>query len=403
MAAGLLLTRLMKLLHLPNVTGFLIAGIIVGPHCLRWVSGTVLQDFSLITTVALGFIAFSIGGEFKMSNIKQIGGRVIVITCFEAFCAVGFVIGALFVTQLIMPKNTPTPFILLMGACAAATAPAATLMVIRQYKARGPITETLLPVVAFDDAIALMCFSVCLSLAKVIATGGQLTVMTAFVYPLLEIVMSLAIGGGLGALLALSMRLFRSRANRLSLMIAFNLAGVALSELLDLSSLMTCMMLGAVFANMRKDSTVILEGCERWTPPIFMLFFVISGASLDLSIIPYVGVVGLVYVVFRCVGKYIGALAGASIVKCEPNVKKYLGIALFPQAGVAIGMSQTVATIPELAEYAPKVVTVVLCATLIYELVGPILTKVVLTKAGEIEKGQPLPLFNIFKKKKATP
>ncbi|MBP5662587.1 MAG: cation:proton antiporter, partial [Clostridia bacterium] len=288
-------------------------------------------------------------------------------------------------------SQAPAPVILLLGAEAAATAPAATLMVVKQYKARGPVTDALLPVVALDDAIGLMIFSVCMAVAKVFASPDAVISFSAVVLrPLLEIVLSLGLGAAIGALLALCMRFFKSRANRLTLMVASVLLGIAVTELLSpylsLSSLLVCMMIGALFANLRDDSVKILEGAERWTPPLFMAFFVISGANLQLDMLLASGIVGIVYILFRVLGKYFGARLGATVVKANKNIRKYLGVALIPQAGVAIGMAVAVASEKQMAPYADKIVTVVLCATLVYELIGPVLTKIALTKAGEIEK-----------------
>lgn len=395
MIGGLALSRLMKILHLPNVTGYLFAGLLIGPYLLPLIFGDgvcllnheSVQSLSSITNVALGFIAFSIGGEFKLSYIKKLGVRVIIITLVQAFTTVLFVIGAL----LLIPNESDTHRIsmaLLLGAIAAATAPAATLMVVRQYRAKGPVTDTLLPVVAFDDAIGLMIFSVCFSLAKSMSTGAAITVHEALLKPLLEIAMSIGIGATLGAILALCMRVFHSRANRLCLMITAVILGVAFSDLLDLSSLLVCMMIGALFANLRNDAAEILDGTEQWTPPLFMLFFVLSGAELDLTILPIVGVMGFVYLAARSLGKYFGAFFGAMLSKSERTVRHYLGITLLPQAGVAIGMAQSVAANPELhsAGISSQIVAIVLFATLVYELVGPVATKIALTAAGEIPK-----------------
>ena len=401
MVAGLLMTRIMKLFNLPNVTGYLIAGIIVGPYCCNFVNETSLAEISFISTVALGFIAFSIGGEFKLSTIKAIGGNVIVIAIIQALVAVFMVMGGLFVLRAINANLISVPTILILAAISAATAPAATLMVVKQFKAKGPVTETLLPVVAFDDAIALMVFAICFGLAKSLASGTEISAISVLVRPLLEIVLSLAIGGALGFVLSIACKFFRSRANRLCWMIACVLAGVGISELLELSSLLTCMMTGAVFCNMRQDAIKILDGSERWTPPLFMLFFVISGASLDLQIIPQVGLVGIIYWVCRSIGKYLGSYGGALLMRADKNVRNYLGITLLPQAGVAIGMATIVASTEGLGEVAKSVVTVVLCATLIYELIGPVLTKWSLAKAGEIDPTMnSIPIVEIFKKAK---
>lgn len=384
MAAGLALSRLMKLVNLPNVTGYLIAGILVGPYVLNIINTESIESLKIITSTALGFIAFSIGGEFKLSYLKKLGKSIVVITVVQALVTVLLVAGVM----LLIPgeKSVKVPRALLLGAISAATAPAATLLVVRQYKARGPVTDTLLPVTAFDDAIGLMIFSVCFALAKVFAVGSALTVQAVLLDPLREIGLSLLVGGVLGAFIALMMRFFKSDANRLCLILAAVFACVALSELWGLSSLLTCMMLGAVLANLRRDAIVFMALADDWTPGLFMLFFVLSGAELDFSILATVGLAGIVYILSRSVGKYSGAFLGAAMSKADHNVRKYLGITLLPQAGVAIGMAQMVAASEDLAGIAPQVVTVALFATLVYELVGPVLTKIALTKAGEIER-----------------
>lgn len=378
---GLASTRLMKLLNLPNVTGYLIVGLLVGPFCLKVINEDNIGGLKVITNAALGFIAFSIGGEFKLSSIKRLGKSVIIITLFQAFVTSGLTFLVLWAVGI------PMPITLCLCAIAAATAPAATLMVVRQYKAKGPVTDTLLPVVALDDAVGLMIFSLCFALAKVIETGGELTIANVLVMPILEIVLSLTFGALIGFVLSLAMKAFKSRANRLIGMIAGVFLGIALCEVmpLELSSLLVCMMIGAVFTNMRSDSITILDGQERWTPPLFMLFFIISGAELDLTVLPTVGLIGIAYLVARSIGKILGAAVGAKSVKADSNIVKYLGFTLLPQAGVAIGMAQMV-SMSLGGVVAEKVTAVVLCATLIYELFGPVITKVALTKAGEIEK-----------------
>lgn len=377
MAAGLLFSRLVKRIGLPNVTAYLVAGLLVGPYVLDLVSHEQLASFSILTDVALGFIAFSIGGEFKLSHIKQIGGSSLIITFFQAITACLLVD----VVLLIAFPGDPALAITL-GAIATATAPAATLMVVRQYKAKGPVTGILLPVVALDDAIGLMIFSVSLALAKVFAQGTAPTVETMLLEPLLEIFGSLLIGFAIGVVLAFAIGFFHSRGNRITIVIAAVFLGVGLSQILPLSSLLVCMAIGAGMCNLQKEYEKVLDFNERWTTPLFMIFFVISGAELDLSVLPAVGLLGVLYLVARSVGKYLGAFLGARVVKADKNIQKYLGICLLPQAGVAIGMSQIV--VSALPEYGAQIRAVVLCATLVYELVGPLLTKMVLTKAGEI-------------------
>lgn len=385
MAAGLLSTRLMKLLNLPNVTGYLIIGLLLGPFVGHLFSEQAISDFSILSDIALGFIAFSIGCEFKLSSLKKIGGKVVVITLFQALLT------AVVVALAVFAFSRDVALSLTLGAIATATAPAATLMVVRQYKAKGPVVDTLLPVVAFDDAIGLIVFSVLLSISKVVATNSSLTAEAILLAPLVEIFLSLAIGAALGALLALVMRFFKSRANRLTLMITTVFLGVGLTKLFafidwySLSSLLLCMMIGAVFANMRSDSNLVVEGVDRWTPPLFMFFFILSGAELDVRVIVTVGLIGVIYIVARSVGKYFGAYLGALSTKSDKNIRHYLGFALLPQAGVAIGMAKVVSEeMP--SDIGVKIVTVVLCSVLFFELVGPIITKLALMRAGEIIK-----------------
>jgi len=385
MAAGLLSTRLMKLLNLPNVTGYLIIGLLLGPFVGHLFSEQAISDFSILSDIALGFIAFSIGCEFKLSSLKKIGGKVVIITLFQALLT------AVVVALAVFAFSRDVALSLTLGAIATATAPAATLMVVRQYKAKGPVVDTLLPVVAFDDAIGLIVFSVLLSISKVVATNSSLTAEAILLAPLVEIFLSLAIGAALGALLALVMRFFKSRANRLTLMITTVFLGVGLTKLFafidwySLSSLLLCMMIGAVFANMRSDSNLVVEGVDRWTPPLFMFFFILSGAELDVRVIVTVGLIGVVYIVARSVGKYFGAYLGALSTKSDKNIRHYLGFTLLPQAGVAIGMAKVVSEeMP--SDIGVKIVTVTLCSVLFFELIGPIITKLALMRAGEIIK-----------------
>lgn len=398
MAVGLLFSRIIKLVKLPNVTAYLIGGLLIGPSLWHLITGgsfTILshdavESFDIIVSLALGFIAFSIGGEFKISTLRRLGKNVTIITLAQAIGTVAVVFAALSVAGVcgLLGENY-WPLVFTLSAIATATAPAATLLVVRQYKAHGPVTETLLPVVAMDDAIGLMIFSIFNAIAMALASGKSLSVATMLLEPLREIGLSLAVGLAIGVVLALCTRFFKSRANRLSLCITSTLIGVALSEIWHLSSLLLCMMIGAVLCNFGKDVDRILDGSERWTPPLFMLFFVISGAELNLEILPTVGVLGALYIIARMLGKYFGAMAGAGMVKADPNVRKYLGITLFPQAGVAVGMATialTEFTALGQSELGKKIQAVVLCATLVYEIFGPMLTKIALKKAGEIDK-----------------
>ena len=386
-AIGLVLTRLFKLIHIPNVTAYLVAGLLIGPYSFGIMPEQALKTLDLFSTIALGFIAFSIGFSFKIDNLKKLGGKIYTITVVQALFTALLVDLAMFIAYLFGLVELPLVFV--FGAIATATAPAATLLVVKQYNAHGPVTDTLLPVVAIDDAIGLIVFELSLSVAKTIATDVPIDFVSVILRPLGEIGLSLAIGAGLGFVVAMAEKIFLSRANRLTIIILCVFTGVALSELMHLSSLLLCMSIGAVYCNFDKHPDKVMDVYDRWTHPLYVLFFVISGAKLDVRIIASVGIIGAIYLVVRSLGKYEGAKIGSILGKAQPEVKKYLGLTLLPQAGVAIGMTQIVSADPAMAAYAPIITTVVLSATLIYELVGPLITKLALTKAGEIQKELP--------------
>ena len=394
LCAGLLVSRFVKPLKLPAVTGYLIAGILIGPYCLGRLgvqglgfptTGDV-KTLSLFNDVALGFIAFAIGNEFRLSQLRHTGKQATVIGIFQALTATLMVdlllIGLHF---FILGDSISVADAIVLGAIATATAPAATLMVVRQYKANGPVTRMLLPVVAMDDALGLMLYAIMMAIARTLDSGAALSVMTLLVKPLIEIVGSLAMGVLIGTVMVFCLRFFHSRGNKLTMTILIVFLAVGLSTMLDLSSLLVCMMIGATMINVSNDSPALLEQCDRFTPPLFLLFFVLSGASLDLSVLPTVGVVGIAYVLSRAIGKSLGATIGAAIEKCDKNIIRYLGMTLIPQAGVAIGMARMCLT--DLPAYGPTINAVVLAGTLIYELTGPVITKIALTKAGEIKEG----------------
>ncbi|MBR5109201.1 MAG: cation:proton antiporter [Clostridia bacterium] len=375
MMAGLVMSRAAKLVKLPNVTAFLVAGLIIGPCVAGVLSKEQAESMGIISEAALGFIAYSIGGEFKLSYLKKIGKAPLTITVFQGVATAACVDAGLILF------GVDVPLALLLGAIALATAPAATLMVVRQYKAHGPVTQMLLPVVAMDDALGLMVFSISASVAQAML-GGAVTVSGMLLSPLVEIVGSFALGAALGWLLAFGARFFASRGNKLALSIALVLAGVGLCDILNLSSLLVCMMIGAMMVNLSQQREVLMEQCDRFTPPLFLLFFVLSGADLDLSVLPSVGLIGLAYLLLRSIGKWGGTMLGAVCVKADRNIRNYLGLTLLPQAGVAIGMSALVsARFPTLGS---QVNTIVLAGVLVFELIGPVITKVALTKAGEI-------------------
>ena len=395
---GLGLSRLAKLLQLPAVTAYLIAGILVGPFCLGkagvkglgFTSFDELESLKIISEVALGFIAFSIGNEFRLSQLKTIGKQATVIGIVQAVMATLLVDGALIALHFIIPDKLSLPSAIILGAIASATAPAATLMVVRQYKAKGPLTNTLLPVVALDDAVGLVLFAVSFGIAKALISGS-VSVISIIVEPLIEIILSLALGTIMGFLFSFVERFFHSRSKRLSVSVAFVFITVAISLMkfeagqvhIGFSSLLSCMMLGTIFCNVSEISHELMDRLDRWTAPLFILFFVISGAELDLKVLGdyMIVIIGLVYIIFRCGGKYLGSFVSAKATKCTPAVTKYLGITLFPQAGVALGMAMKASAIGEQGE---MVSNIVLFSVLIMEIIGPFLTKISLQKAGEI-------------------
>ena len=373
---ALLSSKLMKLAKLPNVTGYLIVGLLAGPYVLNLIPLDTVDSLGIIPEAALGFIAFSIGAEFKFSYLKKVGKAPIIIACLESFGAV------LVVDLVLIAAGNDVPFSLCLGAIAAATAPAATLMVVKQYKAHGPVTETLLPVVALDDATALMCFGILVAIAKTIEGGVGDNIAMTILKPLLEIIAALAIGIIFGILFRFLVKWFTGRGNRLAVTYALVFACIGLGEMLNVSSLLACMALGATLANTSSFADVIFEQTDRMTPPIFMMFFFLSGAALDISLIPSVGLIGFIYIIMRVVGKMLGSFTGAKLSKANKNVQKYLGFTLIPQAGVAIGLATTTMSI--VPAYGPKIRTIILCGTVIYELTGPVITKLALKKAGEI-------------------
>ena len=398
--AGLMMTRVIKPLGLPAVTGYLVAGVLIGPFCLGLLGVEGLgfptmeyvEQFGLISDVALGFIAFSIGNEFRLSQLRQIGKKATVIAIFQALTATVFVDIALCVLSLILGEDKlPMSVAITLGAVATATAPAATLMVVRQYKAKGKLTDILLPIVALDDAVGLVVFAVSFGIAKGLVSGS-IDIFSILVNPLVEIVASLLLGTVMGFLFSQVEKLFHSRSKRLSVSVMFVFLTVGLTMLkfnigpvtIGFSSLLACMMLGTIFCNACESSEELMDRVDRWTTPLFVLFFVISGAELELDVFTDLAIVGvgLVYILFRSLGKYLGAFASSKFMKCEESIVKYLGITLLPQAGVALGMSVTAM---QLGDYEGTLIrNIILFSVLIYELVGPMLTKMALTKAGEI-------------------
>ncbi len=396
--AGLIMTRLFKPLKLPSVTAYLIAGVLIGPYCVGrlgidgfgFVDAEHVSNLSLVAEVALGFIAFSIGNEFRLDELKKTGRQALVIGVLQALAATLFVDLALLLVHIIMPNALSVAQLITLGAIATATAPAATLMVVRQYKAHGPLTKLLLPIVALDDAVGLVVFAVSFGIAKTL-TSGSVDIISILVNPLIEIILSLALGALMGVLLTYLEKFFNSNTNRLNLTIGMVFLTASLSMLdfhigavhISFSSLLVCMMLGTVFCNICPLSHDLMIASDKWTSPLFALFFVISGAELELGVFTNgaIVIIGLVYIISRSAGKYFGSFGSAKLTKCTPNICKYLGITLLPQAGVALGMCTTAM---QLGDEGRLIRNITLFAVLVYELIGPLLTRQALQAAGEI-------------------
>ena len=415
--AGLLMSRLAKLLHLPAVTAYLVAGLLIGPFCLGMLKipglgfGSLeqVEGFSVLTQVALGFIAFAMGNEFRLSQLKSMGSKAIIIGVVQAVFTTLLVDAVLIGVHFLFPNVLSLSSAITLGAIASATAPAATLMVVKQYKADGPLTRLLMLVVAIDDAVGLLLFSVSFGIASALETGS-ISLMGVAIEPLLEIVLSLGLGALMGLLLNWLETFFHSRSKRMALSVTFVILTVGLSMLkfeiggvhIGFSLLLVCMMTGTMFCNVCETSDELMERVEGWTVPLHVLFFVISGAELDLNVLiqPVTLIVGVIYIISRSAGKYLGAYGSCKGVKCAPAITKNLGITLLPQAGVALGMALTASQLSD----GSLVRNVVLFSVLVYELVGPALTKRSLLKAGEIKPenktsartpNQPKPPVNI--------
>ena len=399
--AGLMMTRVVKRFSLPAVTAYLVAGVLIGPYCLGrlripgigFESMEQLDGLKMFSEVALGFIAFAIGNEFRLSSLRETGRQATIVGIVQALMAAVFVDIALVVLHFILGNDKLSiPQAITLGAIATATAPAATLMVVRQYKAKGKLTDILLPVVALDDAGGLVVFAVSFGVARALEYGA-FDMVSILVEPLLEIVLSLGLGALMGYILTQLEKLFNSNSNRLSLTIGMVLFTVALSKLefkigsvnIGFSSLLVCMMLGTIFCNLCPLSGDLMEKADGWTAPLYVLFFVISGAELELGVFSDLAIVGigLVFIIFRSLGKYVGAYTSCKATGCDEKVTKYLGITLLPQAGVALGMCLTAMELG--ATQGALIRNIVLFAVLIYELIGPTLTRDALMKAGDIQ------------------
>ncbi|PNR93980.1 cation:proton antiporter [Petrotoga sp. 9PWA.NaAc.5.4] len=376
---GIVVSKILGKFKLPNVTGYLIAGILIGPSILGLIPSNVIGNFSVISEMALAFIAYSIGSELNLERLKKIGKGILPITFFESFFPMLFVsLGTIFIFK------QPIFMGIILGAISAATAPAATIMVIKQYHARGPVVETLLPVVALDDAAAIMYFGIASSIGKaLIDKSATISIINMILIPLLEIILALLLGLLTGIIVAFISKKVKGEDELLSLIIAFIflISGIAIQ--LNLSSLLTCMMFGATLANIIPSNRKVFTTIEQFTPPILILFFVISGVELNFSVLKTVGILGIVYVILRSLGKFFGAYIGSAISNSPKTVKQFLGLTLLPQAGVAIGLSMIAQNILP-SPYGEQIRSIVLGGVIIYELIGPYIVRITLVKAGEI-------------------
>ncbi len=377
--AGMLTAKVLRKCKFPNVTGYLIGGVIIGHTALNLVPMDVVESLNIVSDVALGFIAFLVGNQFKFHDLKRNGRSIVVITLFEALMAMGSV----FLVMLYV-FQTPLSFALLLGAIASATAPAATLMVIRQYNARGPLVNTLLPVVALDDVVSIITFGVAMSISKAIVSHATPSLKTMLLLPIIEIVASVAVGLTIGFIVLYLLRKTTSESNYLNILIAAIFMSIALSMYFHLSSLLSCMSFGLVLANFLPNPRKAVSILDHITAPIYLAFFTISGVSLELGALRTVGFIGIAYFLIRFLGKWLGAFVGCKITKRPDSVSKYLGVALMPQAGVALGLSLTAARV--IGEpYGFQVRTVIVATTVVYELLGPMMSKLALKRAGEIQ------------------
>ena len=396
--AGLMMTRLFSRFKLPDVTAYLIAGILAGPFVLGrlgipglgFVSNNDVEALSVFSDVALGFIAFSIGSEFNLTALRKTGRQAAIIGIVQAVFTTVVVDLAMIGIHFLMPQTLSLPAAITLGAIAAATAPAATLMVVRQYKAKGELTSLLLPIVALDDAVGLIVFAVSFGIAKALSSG-RADLISILADPLLEIVLSLLLGAAAGMVLKKLETMFHSNSNRLSMTITFIILTVGLSKLsfkagpvtVGFSSLLVCMMLGTIFVNISPLAEDLMGRANRWSVPVLVLFFVLSGAGFNLSVFSRgsIMLIGLVYILTRCLGKYFGARLSSKAVNCSKEVVRYLGITLFPQAGVALGMCVTADQLPGAG---PLIRNIILFTVLVYEIAGPLMTKWALTRSGDI-------------------
>lgn len=377
--AGLVMARIVSKLKLPNVTGYLLAGILIGPSILNLVPKDAASSMTIISEMALGFIAYGIGSEINFKRMKKVGKSLITITFLEALIPV-----LLVSISMIFIFKQPVAFSIVIGAIAAATAPAATIMVVKQYRAKGPVVDTLLPVVAMDDGVAIIAFGMAFTIAKsLISSTESFSIVRAILVPIWEIILALGLGLALGLVLSFIIPKTKDEDELLSVVVASIFIAIGFAELLNVSTLLVCMMLGITISNLAHNSLRAINVINRLTPPVFIIFFTLAGVELDFAVLKYAGLMGIGYVVIRSIGKVLGAYIGAKVTNANEMVQKYLGLTLLPQAGVAIGLSLIAEKL--MPTHGSTIRTIILASTVIYELVGPLITKIALIKAGEID------------------
>lgn len=379
--SAFLLSRLTKRLKLPNVTAYIVAGILIGPCGLKWIDAEMVESMGFVTDVALSFIAFGVGRYFKWETLKKSGARVLIVTALESLTA-----AAAISAVMLLVFHLPLSFALLLGAVGAATAPASTLMTIRQYKAKGHFVETILQVVALDDAVALLAFSVCATISQIAGSAGRAdaaSILLSIAYNIAAV----ALGAGMAFLLKWGERRVSSRYNRLLMVVILLLTLSGLCAAVDISPLLACMALGMVHANISRKGEALFKAVERFTPPVLTFFFVVSGMRLDVPALKTAGVIGVSYFFVRILGKYAGATAGALLTGEDKNVRRYLGLALVPQAGVSIGLAALGERMlpPEMGSLLN---TIVLSSAVLYEIAGPGLAKLALHLAGALKPAE---------------
>ena len=376
MLMGIIGGKIAEKFKLPNVSGYIVGGLLIGPSLLNIIKVGEAENFKILNDFALSTIAFSIGNEFLWENIKKIGKNIFIITLAQVVGTVTLV----FFTMFTLFKQ-PLGFSLITASIAAATAPAGIVLVIRELKAKGPLVNTILPVVAIDDALGLMAFGISLSVVKLMEVGGRFSILKMVASPLIEIVGSLFLGAIIGLILSLVSKRAKGREELLTIVLGFIIFGASLSEILGLSALLTCMMIGAMVINLVQNANRIFDIVSDFTPPIYILFFTLAGASLNISVLSQVGFLGIGYIVARTIGKVVGSGIGAKVVKAPSNVVKYLGMTLLPSGGIPIGLALIVAN--ELPSIGEAVTTIILFSILIFDIIGPIFTRIGIVNSGE--------------------